>query len=72
MHVQLCQENMAIHRYTEALVIHTGAITIHLEDNTMRIYVVEAKIVTPKVKHIDIPVCFLLEQFDNGLIVSKD
>ena len=35
------------------------------------IYVFEAKRVTPRVKHIDIPVCFLLEQFDNGLFLPK-
>ena len=62
---------MAIRRYMESLVLHTGAIKIHLKDNTICIYVVEAKIVTPKVKHVDITVCFLLEQFDNGLVVSK-
>ena len=43
----------------EALALHIGAPTIHWEDNTSYISVVEAKIVTPIVKHIDIPVCFL-------------
>ena len=33
--------------------------------------VVEAKIVTPRVKHIDIPVFFLKEKFDNGLFLQK-
>ena len=32
---------------------------------------VEAKRVTPRVKHIDIPVCFLQKQFDNGLFLPK-
>ena len=38
---------------------------------TSCISVVEAKIVTPRVKHMDIPVYFLLEQFDNGLFIPK-
>ena len=37
----------------EALALHTGAPTVHWEDNTSCISVVEAKIVTPIVKHID-------------------
>ena len=32
---------------------------------------VEDKIVTPRVKQIDIPVVFFQEQFDNGLFVPK-
>ena len=36
------------------LVIHTVAPTVHLEDNTSCISVVEYKIVTPRVKHIEI------------------
>ena len=55
----------------EALALSTGAPTVHWEDNTSCISVVEAKIVTPRVKHIDIPVCFLQEQFDNGLFLPK-
>ena len=43
----------------EALALHTGETTVHWEDNTSCISVVEAKRVTPRVKHIDIPVCFL-------------
>ena len=45
----------------EALALYTGAPTLHWEDNTSCIYIVEAKIVTPRVKHIDINVCFLQE-----------
>ena len=45
----------------EALALHTGAHTVHWEDNIGCISVVEAIIVTPRVKHIDIPVCFLQE-----------
>ena len=55
----------------EALALYTGATTVHCEDNTSCIYVVESKRVTPRVKHIDIPVCFLQEQFDNGLFLPK-
>ena len=55
----------------EALALHTGAPTIHWEDNTSFISVYEAKIVTPIVKHIDIPVCFLQDKFDNGLFLPK-
>ena len=50
-----------IQRYMEALALHTGALTVHWEDNTSCIYVFEAKIVTPRVKHIDIPVYFIQE-----------
>ena len=55
----------------EALALHTCAPTVHWEDNTSYISVVEDKIFTPRVKHIDIPVCFLQEQFDNGLFIPK-
>ena len=55
----------------EALDLHTGAPTVHWEDNTSFISFVEAKIVTPRVKHIDITVCFLQEQFDNGIFLPK-
>ena len=55
----------------EALVLHNGAPTVHWDDNTSCISVVEAKIVTPRVKHIDIPVYFLQDQFDNGLFIPK-
>ena len=40
----------------ESLAIYTGAPTLNWEDNTSYTSVVEAKIVTPRVKHIDIPV----------------
>ena len=55
----------------EALDLHTGAPTVHWEDNTSFISFVEAKIVNPRVKHIDITVCFLQEQFDNGIFLPK-
>ena len=60
-----------IRRYMEALALHTGAPAVHWGDNTSCISVFEDKIVTPRVKHIDIPVCFLLEQFYNGLFIPK-
>ena len=43
----------------EALALHTGAPTEHWEENKGFISVVESKRVTPIVKHIDIPFCFL-------------
>ena len=43
----------------EYLSLHTGAPTLHWEDSNGCICFVEAKIVTPRVKHVDIPVCFL-------------
>ena len=55
----------------EALALYTGAHTVHREDNNFFIYMVEAKIFTPRVKHIDISVCFLQEKFDNGLFLPK-
>ena len=58
-----------IRRYLEALALYTGAPTVHWEDNTSCISIVEAKIVTTRVKYIDIPVCFLQEKFDNGLFL---
>ena len=48
-----------IHIYMESLSLHTGSPTVYWEDNTSCIYVVESKIVTPRAKHIDIPVCFI-------------
>ena len=43
----------------EDLLIHTGAPTLNWEDKKSCISVLEYEIVTPIVKHIDIPVCFL-------------
>ena len=60
-----------IRRYMESLSLHNFAPTVHWEYNISFIYFVEAKIVTPRVKHIKIPVCFLQEQFDNGLFIPK-
>ena len=57
------KKTKAVHRYIESLVIHNGAPTVHWEDNTGCISVVEAGIFTPRVKHIDIPVYFLPEIF---------
>ena len=71
MHVQSREETKVIQRYMEALALYTGATTVNCEDNTCFISVVEDREVTPRVKHIDIPVCFLHEQFDNGLFLPK-
>ena len=65
------KKTKVIRIYMEALVLHTGAPTVHWEDNTSCIFVVEAKIVTPRIKHIDIPVYFLQEKFDNGIFLPK-
>ena len=45
-----------IRRYKKSSEIHMGAPTVHWEYNTSCIYVVEGKRVTPRVKHIGIPV----------------
>ena len=47
----------------ETLALHTIEPTVYWEYNTRCISVVEAKRVTPIVKQIDIPVCFLQEQY---------
>ena len=60
------KKTKAIRRYMDDLALHTGAPSVHWEDNKSCISVVEDKIVTPRVKHIDITDCFLQEQFDNG------
>ena len=65
------KKTKAIRGYMESLEIHTGAPKVHWEDNTSFICVVEAKIVNPRVKHIDIPVCFLQGKIDNGLFIPK-
>ena len=55
----------------EALALHTGVHIVNWEDNPIFISVVEDKIVNSGFKHIDIPVCFLQDQFDNGLFIPK-
>ena len=40
----------------EALALHNGSPTVHWEEKTVFISVVEDKIVTPRVKHVDIPI----------------
>ena len=55
----------------KVLALHTGSPTVQWEENTSFISVVEAKIVTLRVKNIDIPVCFLQEQFDYGLFITQ-
>ena len=46
----------SIGRYMEALTLHTDEQPVYWEYNTTYIYAVEAKRVTPRVKHIDITV----------------
>ena len=60
-----------LQHYMEALPLQTGAPAVYWEYITGCIYVVEAKILTPRVKHIDFPICFLLEKIDNGIFVPK-
>ena len=55
----------------KALEIHNSGPTLYWEDSTSCISMVEDEIVTPRVKHIDIPIFFLQEQFDNGIFVPK-
>ena len=55
----------------ESLWIHTGAPTVNWEDNKSCISIVKSKRVTPRVKHIDIPVYFIREIFYNIPFVSK-
>ena len=65
------KKNKAISRYMEALALHNGSPTVHWEEKTVFISVVEAKIVTPRVKHIDITVWFLQEILYNVLFFPK-
>ena len=55
-----------------ALSQNTGAPALNWEENTSCIYVFGYKMVTTRVKHIDITVYFLQEQFDNDLFIPKD
>ena len=55
----------------EVLALHTGAPRVHWEDNTSCISIFEAKMVTHRVKHIEIPVSFLQEQFYNGFLLQN-
>ena len=55
----------------KSLAVHTIEPTVHWEDNKSFIYVVDNKGVNTRVKHIDICVWFLQEQFDNGLFIPK-
>ena len=65
------KKTQAIRCYMEAVALLTGAPTVHWEDNTSFISEVEAKRVTPIVKHIGIPFYFLQEQFQSGIFVPK-
>ena len=65
------KDNKPIWCYMEDLALHNIAPTLHWEESTRFISVVEAKTITPRVKHIDITVCFLQKQFDNGIFIIK-
>ena len=53
------KKNKAIQIYIQELSLHTRIPTLHWEYNASCISVVEAKRVTPRVKHIDITVFFI-------------
>ena len=55
----------------EDLTLHNCALTVHWEYKTSCISVVESKTVTTRIKHVNITVCFLQDQFDNGISVTK-
>ena len=61
----------AIQRYVEAVSLHTGARALYWEENKSCMSIFVAKIVTPRVKHIEIHVCLIQEQFDNDIFVLK-
>ena len=48
------KKTKSVWRYMASLALRTGAPTIHLEDNTSCIFVVESCIVTTRVNHINI------------------
>ena len=55
----------------EASALHTGTPTVNWEENTSFIFVVEAKIVTPRVKKMYIPIYFIQKMVYNGLFIPK-
>ena len=59
--------NKVVWSYMDFLVIDNGELTLYWENNTSYISVFAAKRVTPRVKNIDIPVCFLQKQYGNGV-----
>ena len=71
MHVQGCQETNVVRRCMEALALHTGHQKYTNKTKTSFISVVDANRVSTRVKHIYIPVYFLLEQFNNCLFTTK-
>ena len=61
--------NKVVWSYMDFLVIENGELTLYWENNTSYISVFAAKRVTPRVKNIDIPVCFLQKQYGNGIFI---
>ena len=53
------KKTKTIFQFMEALALHTDMTTVHWEDNTSYVYVVEANKVTPIVKHVEIAFFFL-------------
>ena len=64
--MELTQYGATWKPYHSTLVHHQ-----YIGKTTQVVFFCEAKIVTPRVKHIYIHVCFLQEQFYNGLFVTK-
>ena len=55
------KKNKSFWRYMESLSIQTHATTVHWEENTIYVYVVESKIVTNRVKHTGANECLIQE-----------
>ena len=55
----------------EALSLHTGEPTVHWEDNASFICGVEDKVITPKVKHIDVSVFFYTKNLIVVILLSN-
>ena len=55
----------------ESFGLPTGATTIHREGNIYIFTIVEVTRVNPRVKHIDIFVCFLQEKYKNSIFTPK-
>ena len=53
------KKTKAIQKYMESSELHNGVPTLNWEDNKSWISYIQAKIVTPRFKHIEISICFL-------------
>ena len=61
----------SVWRYMDSIELQTEAPTVHREDSTSCIYVVEAKRVTHRFMNIESKLFFLQEKYDNGLFIPK-